>query len=919
MNNFELTLVRSKIKNRPYCKIDGKFAGPTWKNDIGIQSVPYNIEAVFKLCQQLADDSSVCMVYGTAVKSKITNTDRTMQNFTEEPVWLLTLDLDRYKGGLKDEYPTYPEAVNEADKFIQQYLPPEFRNTSYILRFSSSFLFKDHNFRSHIVFLLEDSQYPREIGTWIKQENIQTDPTFYFNLTQPVFTAAPIWKQEIDPLKKIDGYFPRVSLVKKDIDVVPAGWQPYSVKPKEKFDQSNMPDAVALPGKVGSFCRKVPIEKALQELGYEIQEDGRYLAPTSETGLPGVIVFDNGYCYTHHSDDPISVVADKIYNNKRSSFNSYDLLYGWARANEENFPDLMNEFQFMLSESVIADQVYQDELISEFLFRTEWLMEDGYVGDNKTIVDTLLYDISGSYLNEMSRNYILETINSKTKKGIKVSELKRAWSSLQKDSAYYKNQYDPEAGLRVMADLFIKKQLVFSEHSALRGDFWCYYNSNRMWKRLNRDQTNAYIYKHLHEALPIKVEIPISKVKDLTTLILSLVCEKYSRFKPGKGWAFKGGKIGIRMDKLFTKGWTVTGNTLTIRREHRVVKELPITYEQWKSARDMPDKFNDFLISSCEEDYGKMELLQEFIGYVFADSYYLHNFMVLEGVPGSGKSILIKIIRSCLSSQYFTAISLNRMGTQFGLAELPGKQLAIMSEAREINFNQLRSAIPVILKMVGNDPIDVEAKHKVSTTEILNCKLMIVTNRTPIMPDDTGALTQRMIMVRFHKSFRGTDEEILGLDEDILKTEIPSIIKWAFVGLERLSNRKHFYIPQTVQKESIYYREQLDPLKTYISEFYEFNHLAPKESFISSKKFVDHFHTYLYRIGQYFDRNRVQKRASITILKNLDRRLNRKQIRNGNSTYATIHPLVPNRDLDLEFISERSEMSDSDTVAPRQA
>ncbi len=910
MDKFEITLVRSKIKSRPYCKVDGIYAGPTWKNDIGLQSIPYNIKDVYKMCLQLSENPTVCMVYGTAIKKKITNTDRTMANFEEQPTYLLTLDLDKYEGGLKDEFPTYNEAVREADYFIKTYLPPEFNNVSYVLRFSSSFLASDTKFKVHILFLLRSSQYPREIGTWIKKENIPADPTFYFNLTQPIFTAGPIFTDKVDPLRKIDGYFPRVSLVQKSRERVGGDWQPYSVPPKDKVKLENLPEASRLPGKVGSFCRMMNIGDALSELGYELQDDGRYLAPTSQTGLPGAIIFDNGYCYTHHSDDPINQIAESIYQGKRSSFNAYDLMYGWAKLHQQESPELMSQFEFILAEAVISDQAYQDEIIGEFIFRTEWLVEDGYTGDNKVIIDSLMYDISKSGLNEMSRSYIFDTINIKTNKKIKRTDLNRAWKALRKDAAFYKNEYDPEAGLRNMARIFMKKKIVYSHHGGLRGDFWCYYSHSRMWKRLNRDQTNAYIYKHLHAALPIKKEIPLHKVDDLTRLILQLICESYTQFRPGRGWAFKGGKVGIIMNTLFKENWTVTGNIKTLKREHRIYRELPITYDQWKSANSMPQKFNDFLVSSCEEDYGKVELIQEYVGYIFADSYYLHNFMILEGVPGSGKSILIKLIRAAIGPQFFTAISLNRMGTQFGLGELPGKKLAVMSEAREINFNQLRSAVPIILKMVGNDPIDIEAKHKMSTTEVLDAKLMIVTNRTPVMPDDTGALTQRMIMVRLHKSFRGTNEEILGLDETIMNSEIPSIIKWSLRGLERLVKRRQFLLPQSIIDESVYYREQLDPLKVYIGEFYKFDEGADSSiEWVEGSKFISHFQEYLFRIGQVFPLSKVQKRAAVPVLRNLDKRLSRIQVRNGNRTYAAVKPLIPKRDLDEEFISERTELS----------
>ena len=910
MKQFEITLVKSKLKAKPYCKVDGSFAGPTWKNDIGLHSVEYDIQSVYEMCAKLSEAPEVCMVYGHAIKPQIINTDRTMANFREEPTYLLTLDLDNYEGGFKDEFPTYTDAIKESDRFINDFLPPEFHSVSYVLRFSSSFLAKDTKLKIHIMFLLSASQYPREIGTWIKKESIPADPTFYFNLTQPIFTAAPIFRDTINPLARIDGRFPRVSLVTKELGLVPEGWQPYVVPERKRTDLSDIPNATELPGKVGSFCRNMSIGQALSDLGYEMQDDGRFLSPNSQSGLPGAIVFENGYCYTHHSDDPISMVADKMFGGKRSSFNSYDLMYGWARINQEDDPGLMTNFEFILSESLMSDQEFQEEILKDFVFRTEWIIEDGYTANNKLIIDSLMFDMSRNSLNEMSRNYILGLINVKSDKKISLKDLKNTWKFMKKDSAFYKNEYDPDAGLRNMARIFTSKSIVYSHHGGLRGDFWCYYKKTRMWKRLNRDQTDGFVYKHLHEALPIKKEIELYKVEQLTKLILRLICEGEALFKPGPGWAFKGGKVGILMRGLFSsKPWTLTDSIVTLKRDYKIAKELPITYDEWKQASPMPSQFNDFLVTSFEEDYSKIDLVREYIGYIFADSYFLHNYLILEGVPGSGKSMLVKILQACLSEKMFTTLSLNKIGSPFALGNLPGKKLAVISEAREIDFNKMRAAIPVILKLVGNDPMDVEAKHKMAITETLDAKLIFVTNRTPVMPDDTGALTQRMIMVRLHKSFRGTKEEILGLDDLILATEKPSIIKWALVALEQLSKRRKFVIPDSVVEESVYYREQLDPLTTFLSEFFimkegdEF-----KDEWIESSRLTTHYQEYLFSIGQSVPKTTVQKRVAINVLKNMDKRIEKRAMRNGTATLKRVSPLVPKEDLNSYFIAERTEI-----------
>ena len=297
------------------------------------------------------------------------------------------------------------------------------------------------------------------------------------------------------------------------------------------------------------------------------------------------------------------------------------------------------------------------------------------------------------------------------------------------------------------------------------------------------------------------------------------------------------------------------------------------------------------------------------MGYVLGDSMYIHCFLVLEGVPGSGKSILNKVLRACIGHRHYAATSLSRIGTPFGLAELPGKKLAVMSEARAVNFNLLQADVPVILKITGGDPIDVEAKHKGAITEMLDCKLMMITNRAPVMPEGTGALSDRIIMVKFNRGFRGTKHEILGLDDEIKRTEVPSIIKWSLKGLERLSARGKFDIPDTVREEAAHYKDQLDPLKGFIEAHFDIVPTADKKLFISSKQFNTYFQAYLHRIGQYVEMTAVRKRTTPSVLKSLNHEIHKPKVRDGTTVYQAVAPLVPKSDLDFEFIEERSEMA----------
>lgn len=866
-----ITLVRSRIKSRPYAKTDCKFIGPSWNNDIGLQSVKDTPEDMFNICKVLLTKHDTCMVTGTAMQPEIKDTDRTLKNFVDEPIKYLILDLDKYEYSTKDI--TYDKAVKEVNKFIEDFLPPEFQDTTYILRFSSSFLIGDKPYlRCHIIFLLDKSQYPREIGIWMRKDGIPADSSFYFNLTQPLFTSEPVWKDLVDPLTIRGSAFPRISIVKKHRSHVLPGWQPYTIDRRDTVGLADIPPASKLPGKIGSFCRMVHPAKALLSLGYTDEGDGRFLAPSSKSGVAGTMLFKNGYVYSHHSDDPINQIVSTVYGFKRKSLNSYDIMHGWAILNREHDPSLLKEFDFALNQAVLNDTEYQDEIVHELIYRTEWLTEGEYEGINRKIIEGVLRDMHDLYLTELSREHIFNIIKAKTK-GINLTVLKRMHKSIQKDKATRHDDYDPDAGLRHMANIFKRQKVFYSHHYTEYGDFWCYFGNKRLWKRCNATQAKGFIYNHIHTTVPIKIEIDFNKYEQLTRLIIREACLEETEFKKGAGWAFKNGRYGVVMGKLFSDShqWLSDKEIRTLRKDDNIYKELPITYKEWVSSKDVvPHKYIEFLESTCEEDMETVELIREYGGYILADSYYIHKMLIIEGVPGSGKSILAKILGECIGHKYFEAISINKLPSTFGLGTLAGKKLAIMSEAREVDFKLLRALVPVLLRVIGQDYVDTEAKNKNIITELLECKLLMLTNLTPVLPDDTGALAQRIMMIKFNKQFRDTSEEILGLDAVIIKEGLASIIRWHLKGLERLSKRKNFVEPSSglVVKRAL--KEQIDPLRSFIHSYFTMDTSEDyADYFILQKEFIRYFRVYCYTLGQPTKIGVVRKRASVRTIQSL--------------------------------------------------
>lgn len=919
-SKFNITLVRSRIKTKPYAKTDGTFLGPTWNNDIGLQTVSNAPQDVYNLLRLLQSKTDTCMVTGTAIKPQIINTDRTLKNFHEAPISMLVLDLDKYPSDViaTSGNLNYDQAIQEVDKFTEKYLPPEFQDVTYIIRFSSSFLYGNKDLRCHIIFILEEPQYPREIGLWLKHDKIPVDASFYFNLTQPIFTSAPLWINGVDPLTKLDSNFPRIGLVPKELHHVPHGWQPYHIKKyKDPIDISALPSASALPGKVGSFCRMNDPQNILTSFGYTHEGDNRWLAPSSNTGVPGAILFDNGYVYSHHEGDPINQIVEKIHSFKRRSLNAYDLMYGWARVNKEVDPTILQDFQYLLNQAILGDGEYQGEVQRELVGRTDWLIEGGYEGSNRLIIDSLIIDMQEMGMTEATRDYLYTIIKTKTKH-LTVPILRNMYKNIKKDSAMHKDEFDPDATLRNMARIFKRQKVIYAHHKTIMGNFWCYFSKERLWKLCNRAQTEAFIYKHIHATIPLKMEIDFVKIERLIKNIMRDACLATTDFEKGRGWAFKGGRYGIIMRNLFSDRhqWRSEKAVRTLKKSDNIYKELPISYREWKDFKDTPPQmYIDFLVSSCEEDISSVELLREFGGYVLADAYPLHKMLILEGVPGSGKSILAKVLQHCLGYEYQAAVSIKGLVNRFGLGTLPGKKLLVMSEAREIDFNTLTAIIPVLLKIVGQDFIDTEAKHKSSMTELLECKIIMMTNRTPVLPDDTGALAQRIIMVRFNQEFRGTPDEILDLDKKIINEGLASIIRWHLKGLERLSARKEFIEPESGLAAKKMLIEQIDPLKMFINTYFKIDTETTPENWMVQKDFNMYFRAYLRRIGQNTDKGKIKHRAAIRNITTLFPKVGKiRKARDEGYTWL-LEGLNPKVVLDMEFVEELSLLDEEDHSA----
>lgn len=193
---------------------------------------------------------------------------------------------------------------------------------------------------------------------------------------------------------------------------------------------------------------------------------------------------------------------------------------------------------------------------------------------------------------------------------------------------------------------------------------------------------------------------------------------------------------------------------------------------------------------------GRKELLQEIMGWCLTrDSLNIQKLIMLIGPPRAGKGIIVDIIKSTLGSGASTVDLTSSFIDNKALSSLRHSNVAIDSDASTPRPQDARVIAGVLKRVTANESISIPLLYNQTPWEgSLNCKVLIAVNSVPRFFDDSGAMGNRWIPLVFNKSFLGKEDPNLPA---MLKKELPEIAAWAFEGLQNLSKRGRFVLPQS--------------------------------------------------------------------------------------------------------------------------
>jgi len=195
-----------------------------------------------------------------------------------------------------------------------------------------------------------------------------------------------------------------------------------------------------------------------------------------------------------------------------------------------------------------------------------------------------------------------------------------------------------------------------------------------------------------------------------------------------------------------------------------------------------PLRWLGFLSELWPDDEAAIDALQEWFGYVISGRLDLHKILLMVGPTRGGKGAIARILGALVGAPNVCGPTLSSLGTDFGLAPLIGKSLAVVADMR-VAGRDTSVVVERLLSISGEDTLTVNRKYRDQWTGKLPARFHIISNELPQLGDASAAIVGRFIMLVTTRSWLGKEDYSL---ESELQAELPGILNWSLAGLERL-------------------------------------------------------------------------------------------------------------------------------------
>jgi putative DNA primase/helicase len=211
--------------------------------------------------------------------------------------------------------------------------------------------------------------------------------------------------------------------------------------------------------------------------------------------------------------------------------------------------------------------------------------------------------------------------------------------------------------------------------------------------------------------------------------------------------------------------------------------------------------------------FGKevVDFYQEFCGYSLTPNTHYEIAVWLKGKRGGGKSTLIHGIQIILGPRAWVLSLANLQQSQFALAGLPGKTLAVATEQP----SEYVKCSDTLNTIISGEPLLVDIKFKNAITITPICKLLWAMNDYPTISNPGDGLYRRIKVIEVPQLNKAI------IDPDLrnkIENEKAGILNWAIQGLRRLQARGRFEVPDSIDQSTRDFELENDIVGMFVDE-----------------------------------------------------------------------------------------------------
>jgi P4 family phage/plasmid primase-like protien len=259
--------------------------------------------------------------------------------------------------------------------------------------------------------------------------------------------------------------------------------------------------------------------------------------------------------------------------------------------------------------------------------------------------------------------------------------------------------------------------------------------------------------------------------------------------------------------------------------EHHIFSKLDVDYN--------PDAPSDLLTNHLDlviPDASDKDRFQKFIGsFLETDGYGHQKIVILYGLPGSGKTVTLRMFAKFFGIENIAAKSFSQLTEdRFAMADLFGMLANIIEELPQDAIKYLQR-----LNSLTGGLVDGQKKGRDPFSFYQNAKICAACNDLPEVNSNTEtilAFMSRLIIIVFRTQIRGTEKEIQNYD-DVILSQKSGILNWVLDGYRKyVLDGKKIQNSKSTEDTFEYYIANSDFLQYFADNCFEKG--DPQEDYI---------------------------------------------------------------------------------------